>query len=327
MERSRRNTACRSVGDSDLQPELTTMMDTRGHGPGLTGLWAEENTRAAVMAAIRARRTFAVTGDRISVSFEGNGQPMGEVIAAGDVDVVFSVVGWDEIALIELVQDGRTVQAWTPTVATDEAEDDDVFRFRLEYGWGPMKGYHICDWKGTVQVSNGELTQSVPCFTSDPFDEHRRKRIDSVDDSHCSWQSHTSRGGVFTTRNSNTVGSANDALCFEVKGDRDTKIEIEIECHAGNSIVSTSVDWGVANHRGTVSKTVTLGELLDGRVAIPMGKPSTWIVAHRAHPRRRLEVSEGHTLRDCRPGYAYLRVTQTNGQMAWSSPVFVGQES
>ncbi|MEE2754609.1 MAG: hypothetical protein VX910_11550, partial [Candidatus Latescibacterota bacterium] len=175
--------------------------------------------------------------------------------------------------------------------------------------------------------NDGELIQLVPCFASDPFDEHRRKQSDSADTGHCSWQSHTSRGGVFTTRNSNTVGSANDAVCFEVKGDRNTQIEIEFECHAGNSIVSTSVDWSVANHRGTVSKAVTLGELLDGRVAIPMQKPSTWIVTHRAHSRRRVSVADGFTLRDGRFGYAYLRVTQTNGQMAWSSPVFVGQES
>lgn len=296
------------------------------YGLGLTGLWAEENTRASVMAAIRSRRTFAVTGDRISVAFQGNGRPMGEVLKPGDIDLAFEVTGWDEIALIELVQDGHTIRAWTPTVVTDKSEDDDVYRFKLEYGWGPMKGYQIYDWKGEIQVNAGEIIQSVPCFASDPFDEHRRKQVDSAGAGHCSWQSHTSRGGVFTTRNSNTVGSANDAVCFEVKGDRNTEIGIGFECHAGKSIVATSVDWSVANHRGTVSKTVTLGELLDGRIAIPMQKPSTWIVAHRAHLRRRVSVADGCTLRDVRSGYAYLRVTQTNGQMAWSSPVFVGQE-
>jgi hypothetical protein len=33
-------------------------------------------------------------------------------------------------------------------------------------------------------------------------------------------------------------------------------------------------------------------------------------------------------LKDCKPGSnAYLRVTQANGQMAWSSPIFVGLET
>jgi len=275
------------------------------------------------MDAIRSRRTFGVTGERIELSFSGNAKPMADTIDPGDVEVAFDVLGWDEISLIELIQNGRTVQAWTPIASTEPAEDD-VFRFRLEYGWGPMKGYQIHDWQGTVQVGGGEFRKVVPCFASDPFDEHRRKRIISSDTDRCSWESHTSRGGIFTTRNSNTVSSANDAVCFEVKGDRDTRIDIEMSCHAGNSIVATSADWGVANHRGTIQKGVTVGELLDGRVAIPMGKPSSWIVAHKAFTRRRLTCSESLILKDFQSGYVYLRVTQANGQMAWSSPVSVG---
>ena len=130
---------------------------------------------------------------------------------------------------------------------------------------------------------------------------------------------------MFTTRNSNTVGSANDAICFEVMGNLDTEVEIKMTCHAGNSIVATSVDWGTANHRGNINRTVTIGELLGGRVAIRMGKPSSWIVVHRAQPRKRITASESVMLKDCPPGNVYLRVTQANGQMAWSSPVYLGE--
>ena len=298
-----------------------------GYGLGLTGAWTRENTRTAVMEAIRSRRTYGVTGDRIEVTFTANDQPMGSCVDPGDVEASFDVLGWDEIALIELIRDGRTVRAWTPPVSADQ-QGDDVYRFRLEYGWGPMKGYHIYEWTGAIQVEGGMLTKAVPCFASDPFDEHRRKRIDSVEADRCVWRSHTSRGGIFTTRNSNTVGSANDAVCLEVEGDLDTRIEIEIGCHAGNRILATSADFSVANHNGMVSKSVTIGELVDGRVAIRMGKPSSWIVAHRAHTRAQLTVSERFVLEDCKPGsYAYLRVTQANGQMSWSSPVFFGLEN
>ena len=67
---------------------------------------------------------------------------------------------------------------------------------------------------------------------------------------------------------------------------------------------------------------MTIRELLSGRVAMPMGKPSSWIVLHRAQLKRRLQVSETFRIDVRGPGYAYLRVTQANGQMAWSSPVF-----
>ena len=295
-----------------------------GYGLGLTGVWARQNTRAAVMEAIRSRRTYGVTGDRIEVSFTANEQPMGSCVEPGDVEVSFQVQGWDEIALVELIQDGQTIRAWPSSPGTDE-QADDLYRFRLEYGWGPMKGDHIHDWTGVIQVTGGTLSAAIPNFASDPFDEHRRKRIDSVAADRCVWQSHTSRGGMFSTRNSSTVGSANDAVCFELKGSHDTRIDIEIGCHASNSILSTPADFSVANHNGMVSRSVTIGELLEGRVPIPMGKPSSWIVVHRAHPRANMSMSERVELKNCRAGsYAYLRVTQANGQMAWSSPIFVG---
>ncbi len=295
-----------------------------GYGLGLTGVWAEENTRTGVMQAIRDRRSYAVTGDRIAVQLRVNGRPMGSCMEPGDAEVSFEVSAWDEISLIELVGNGRTIQTWSP-IASSGPDTDDVYRFRLEYGWGPMKGYHIYDWTGSVEVARGSLEESIPCFSSDPFDEHRMKVIEESSPSRSRWKSHTSRGGVFTTRNSNTVGSANDAICFEVMGNPDTEVEIEMTCHAGNSIVATSVDWGTANQRGNINRTVTIEELLGGRVAIRMGKPSSWIVVHRAQPRKRITASESVMLKDCPPGYVYLRVTQANGQMAWSSPVYLGE--
>lgn len=294
-----------------------------GYGLGLTGIWAEANTREDVMAAIRARRTYGVTGDRIEVSFTVNGRPMGSVVEAGDCDVEFEVAGWDEITLVELVRDGRTVHAWTPTIG--EADDDERYRFRVEYGWGPMKGYHVYAWTGEIGIEDGTWTAGVPCFASDPFDEHRRKALDEPLLGSVSWQSHTSRGGVFTSRNSNTVARANDAVCLGVEGTQDTRLDLRMTCHAQNSIVSTPADWATANHRGEVAESLTIGELLAGRVAIPMGRPLSWVVVHRAHPASRLRVADGCRLTDCRDGYAYLRVTQANGQMAWSSPVFFGE--
>lgn len=291
-----------------------------GYGLGLTGVWAEKNTREDVMGAIRARRTIGVTGDRISVKLIVNDIQMGGCVPVGDLEGRFEVTAWDEIAQIELIHDGRMVQTWSP--ATREVSSNGIYRTRVEYGWGPMKGYHIFDWTGNVTAPNGRIIDAIPCFASDPFDEHRRKDVHLFENGDCSWKSHTSRGGVFTTRNANTAARANDAVCLEIEGGANTELALEMTCHAGNSIVATSVDWGTANHQGHVERKVTIGELLEGRVAVPMGKPSSWIVLHRARPKPSLTVTESFQLKASDPGFAYLRVTQANGQMAWSSPVF-----
>ena len=47
------------------------------YGDGMAAVWAEEKSRENIWKAIKAGRTYAVTGDRIRCSFDINGVPMG----------------------------------------------------------------------------------------------------------------------------------------------------------------------------------------------------------------------------------------------------------
>ena len=148
------------------------------YGEGLMAAVATELTRPALLEAIRARRTYALTGDRIEVEFSVDGAPMGATIAAGrQAEVAFSVRGRDELDVVEVIQDGRVVHR---AYADDLPDESQVFsrpvQVRLEWGWGPWGALaleRICDWAMDVSVSGGRIERFFPCLSSMPFDEQR----------------------------------------------------------------------------------------------------------------------------------------------------------
>ena len=80
---------------------------------GLTGVWAPELTREAILDAIRARRTFATTGVKLCLRFLCGGHPMGsEVQSPGSPKFTAEVAVPPEeghLDGIELVRDGVVV--------------------------------------------------------------------------------------------------------------------------------------------------------------------------------------------------------------------------
>lgn len=294
-----------------------------GYGLGLTGVLASANTRRDIAGALRARRTMAVTGDRIEFDFRAGDHYMGDVLPPGQApDLTFGVKGWDIIKQVEVVRNNVPVLVQTPDYQTKPSAGEMVYRLRLEWGWGPMKGYQLYDWTGSIHVGGGALERVVPAFSSDPFDEQRRKQILEQDANGCRWRSHTSRGGVFTTRNGLDSCSANDALCLEIRGTPETKIDLALDCETNKSLLATTTDWSISTRYGSQKRSFTLGELIQGRQGFSMGEVPTWAVVHRAVPESLFRLQGGFAHQPGTEACYYLRVTQENGQMAWASPVW-----
>lgn len=80
-----------------------------GNG-GLAAIRADELTRPALRAALRARRTYATNGPRILVEAAWNGRRMGSTIPASELaeptELAFRISGTAPIARLELVRDG-----------------------------------------------------------------------------------------------------------------------------------------------------------------------------------------------------------------------------
>ena len=90
-------------GDShDGHPGLVQLAD--GYSGGLAGIFAEERTRESVLAALRARRSYATNGPRIVLEATFDGKPMGSVVPAGAGGTLqVQVAAPGEIEAVELV--------------------------------------------------------------------------------------------------------------------------------------------------------------------------------------------------------------------------------
>ncbi|MGE0311494.1 MAG: hypothetical protein AB7P21_07750 [Lautropia sp.] len=275
-------------------------------GEGLMAALCEDLSRERILEAIRSRRVYALTGDRIEVAFSVDGAPMGACIEAGNaVEVAYRVSGRDELDVVEVIQDGLVVHRSFPSMSGVAAEAlAQPVQLRLEWGWGPWGALaldRVTDWGFEVSLSGARLLRHFPCLQSMPFDEQRRHRFVAAADGHrLTVRSYTARQNAYRE-------NPNQSVVLEVAGRAD-------------AILAIDMDAPVAMRTET-----TLGRLLDGsshHFTGPFPKEAwQW---HRVVPMAASALEDRVVLPvPTTRSHVYLRVRQKNGHMAWVSPVFI----
>jgi hypothetical protein len=273
------------------------------YGEGLMAALAQDFTREGLLDSIRARRTYALTGDRIEIDFAVNGAPMGASIEAGKaVEAAFEVRGRDELDVVELIQDGRVVHRSYPE-ETAERPFEQPLQLRLEWGWGPWGALaleRVCDWAMQVRLSGGRLLRYFPCLQSMPYDEARRHRFERTGDAGLSIRSYSSRKSAYRE-------NPNQSVVLELSAAPDSILTLELREPAAQTSESRLADLVRGSHN-----------LRTG----PFPQESyQW---HRLVPLRSSCVSAKVELPvERKKSYVYLRARQKNGHMAWASPVFI----
>ncbi len=233
-------------------------------------------------------------------------QPMGSELPAaagqGERRLRVRVRGKDEIDRIEVVRNGRVIHRCFPVDAPlDEARRCLV---RVEYGWGPWAGLsleRVCDWQLSLAVAGGRILSATPCFGTGPFDEDRRDRVLERSETACRWQSFTGRKAAF-------LDAPGKAMIFELEAHGDTQVRLDIEAPARRSVRRSLLELAQENV-----------------VEFTGGFPAESVLVHRPvlpeHYEAQFELADrGGPAAD----YYYVRVAQSNGQLAWSSPIWVG---
>ncbi len=156
----------------------------------------------------------------------------------------------------------------------------------------------IYDWDFSVRLEGARMLDLEPCWQSAPLDEDRRHRITGRSVSGFDIVSYTSRRRCLFNRDTHSIVMAVE--------------------DAGGGAVSVET-----RAPGAEVLRVPFTELLERSAAVRVGRCSLKI--HRLAPRAGACVR--FMVRDGSDGegtdWYYARAAQKNGQLAWSSPVWV----
>ena len=275
------------------------------YGEGLAAVYAEEKTRASIWEALWARRTYGVTGDRIALSFTLNDAMMGSVIPwTLDRHIQVGVRGWDDLTMVEVLKNNRVIHRHFPE---DHADLRDPFAgpvlCRIEFGWGPWTALGIprtADWLFEAGLEGYRFRRYMPCFQSGPMDEERRNKVLEFGNNRCRWQSYTRREGSFAEIPTN-------ALVFEIDGREDGVLYLTLESPAKRRYAFDLDDLAQSS-----------------RIEFTGDFPCESFIVHRLVPEAMYTAEFALDDVGTDNDYYYIRATQANGHIAWSSPIWVG---
>jgi hypothetical protein len=276
------------------------------YGHGRMAVWADSLTRDGIWEAIKQRRTYALTGDRIELSFSLNGTPMGSLIPyEPDRNIEISFTGGDSIDYIEVLHNNRPVHRWNGQPPTGELKPDENLKVYVEVGWGE-KGEHI-DWEADLELVGGKILGVEPRFRGPEVvapSQHASEKS-----SFSSWEKTGETGVRFSTRtwgNPTTTTSSTQGICLELAA---IDHQSRIRANFNNKHVE-----------------ISLMELIQGASSGYLGGFLT--PAFRFHQAVNESAYRGsfsfhhHSEGEARDWYT-VRVRQKNGQWAWSSPIWV----
>lgn len=257
-----------------------------GIAGGLTCVLAPELTREAVFTALRERRCYGTTGARIELDFSVNGLPMGSVIRdASRWTARFSVRGTAPLEKVELFQGRSILKTFRPGAFDGKPSA----KLRVSWHGSRIRGRgRRVRWDGTLRFDVARIVSAVGFAFDSPADGLTKVEQHAVH------------------FRSQTTG---DTDGIELILDRTTEGKLSLETPQGC--------WEVP-----LAELPRSGEVL----ALEVG-PIDREVRIERYP----EVLHEDTMQGEIPLEApadaltpyFVKVTQSDGQMAWASPVYI----
>jgi hypothetical protein len=253
---------------------------------GLTAVYARELTREALWEAIRARRCYATTGPRILLSVTADGHPMGEEFATqAPPTIEVEVTGTLALEAVELFRGLQVIHS--PALLDYSRTRPDLIR--IAWSGAKEKASAVearLVWDGELTLDAGRFVEVEEYAFDTPahgIGEMAERRV--------TWRSYTAgdRDGLFVR--------------FEAPDDAVFRFSSP-----------------------PASFSFTPAELAAGPKMVEAGPVKRQVVVNRVPKKpgpKSLRFT--HTDEQIQPGVNpyYVRVTQADGERAWSSPIYI----
>ena len=275
-------------------------------GHGRTGVLAAGHGREAIWDALRARRTNALTGDNTHLLAAIDTTVQGGVIEPRKhADLRIEAVAGGFIDTIDVIRNGHLFARISPELTPapiDAGETGTVETIlHVELGWGARGTSHL--WDGQIQLAHGEVLAVEPRFRGAEI----VSPLEGSDPDHAVPQLDFDGAGVsFVVRseaNPNNATAATQGLAIRFRATRDAVIDARL---CGTPV------------------SVPLARLFEGAVSGNLGPIDSPAYRFHALPHPRQWQWQGAVgLGAFEAGeHVRVRLRQTNGQVAWASPLF-----
>lgn len=275
------------------------------YGDGCIAVDATENSRDAIMSAIKNRRTYAVRGDKIKCDFSVNGSKFGAIVPVDGKERIISynvelsyfldkLIVYKNLVPIKIVNGEELVKV----------SDSGGYKIRLEFGWGSNVDLYTWDFdiKTDGKIVGLEKTFRGRNVLAPTEGEDLSDSVNEIDNRAEIDGDNRVFGRVQTVKNETTTSPSTSAVILTVEGDKDTSITINVN---------------------GFEHTLKISDLLAESYTYQTGiTNSQCYKLHLAVPESKYKIS-GEVKDDSSDSAEYhLEVFQKNDSMAFVSPVY-----
>ncbi|UCH57929.1 MAG: DUF3604 domain-containing protein [Candidatus Bathyarchaeota archaeon] len=269
--------------DHTCRPGLTYPSGGFTTKGGYTGVYAKELTREALWEAFWSRRCYATTGDRVILRVKVDGHLMGEEFNGyKPPEIKVSVIGTAPLHEVEVKRGVETIHRHS------FAKPEEGGKRLIKVEWSGVRVRSRpkrVDWEGSLSLDRGRIAS----FSEFAFD-YPDQGVKRITDRRLEWSS--------------TTGGDPDGVILELDAPEDTEITFDTR---------------------PVTLTFKLGDIEYEPLVVDAGGVNQKVkVSAISGGKLPKSLEFNYVDDDPKPGVNpyWVRVVQSDGTMAWSSPVY-----